>query len=239
MVNAGFTRVFHALMTDPLVIDDVEIRLACAYVPMPIRSAVACLWAIDTTLGGILRGGREPIIAQMRLTWWHEALCRLDDAPPPAQPLLIETAARLLPMGVSGAALAAMIDGWEELVDPDPLGSDALGRYAEGRGQRLFTMLAEVLGSEHDPVAQAGQGWALVDLAWNSSEPQLRADAIALAKPLLRSALAPRWSRAGRPIGMLAWLAMADITPIERGTPRRQGAPGRMFRMAQHALTGR
>lgn len=239
MVNGGFTRYVRPAMTDPSHVLDVEVALACAYVPVARRSSAEALWALDATLGGLLRGGREPMIAQMRLTWWHEALTRLDSVPPPPQPLLMTLAERVLPMGVGGTALAGMIDGWEELVDPEPLSDDALANYAGKRGGGLFVSLATLLDAIPEPAAQAGRGWALVDLAWHSSEPELRQRAAAMATPLLREALARRWPKAARPLGMLARLALADVPLIERGAPRRQGSPGRVLAMARHAITGR
>ena len=64
-----------------------------------------------------------------------------------------------LPRGVTGAALAGMIDGWEELLEPELPGDDALVRHAAGRGSRLFEMAGKVIGaSETDPVAVGRQG---------------------------------------------------------------------------------
>ena len=42
----------------------------------------------------------------MRLAWWREALQRLDTAPAPGEPVLRELAAAVLPLGVTGTALA-------------------------------------------------------------------------------------------------------------------------------------
>lgn len=238
MVNGGFIIFGARALTDHVAVTDAEVALACAYVPAARRGSAEVLWALDATLGGLLRGGREPMIAQMRLTWWHEALSRLDTAPPPPQPLLMKLAERALPLGVHGAALARMIDGWEELLDPDPLGEEALARYASARGEVLFDALAIVLGASADGVGQAGRGWALVDLAWHASDPELRAAAAAMAAPLLREALDRRWPSKARPLGMLARLALADTLLIAQGKPRRQGSPRRILAMARHALTG-
>lgn len=243
MVNGVFTSNIHAAMIAPEALTDPELRLACAYVPSERRAAFVTLWALDATLGGILRGGRDPMIRQIRLTWWHTALVALDGAPPPPQPLLQALAARLLPLGVAGADLAAMVEGWEELLDPDPLDAVALGRYASARGAALFRLLARVLGVADDrlaaEVAGAGQGWALVDLAWHASDPALRRAARAQAEPLLAGALRRPWPRASRPIGMLTHLARADLGAMHRGTAKATGSPARVIRIAWHALSGR
>ncbi len=220
------------------IIADPERALALSYVPRQGRAALAALWALDEMLGAILRSGRDPMVSQLRLTWWHDALCRLDQVPPPAQPLLMKLAGAVLPSGVTGAALAAMIDGWEVLVDPDPIPDDALVDYADARGGGLFAAAGVMLGSAHDPVRLAGQGWALVDLARHSGDPALAARALALAVPLLDQAMAGRWHRAGRPMGMLARLAKMDAHAGTLPLPH-QGSPARVLRMLRHRVAGR
>ncbi|WP_374145562.1 squalene/phytoene synthase family protein [Sphingomonas sp. 28-63-12] len=237
MVNGKVTHNLHAMLTSPTVIADPERRLALSYAPRARRAGLAALTALDEMLGTILRSGREPIVTQMRLTWWYEALSRLDLAPPPSQPILQALASDVLPQGVSGSALAAMIDGWEILLDPDPVEEVALLGYAEARGATLFRAAGQLLGSAGDPLAAAGQGWALVDLACHSREPGLAVQAIAFAVPLLEEALTPRWSKAGRPIGMLARLAQVDCH-TGLAMPRQQGSPARLFHMIRHAMTG-
>lgn len=218
---------------------DPERSLALSYAPRAVRDGLAALWALDETLGDALRGGREPTISLMRLTWWHDALGRLDDAPPPAQPVLQALARDALPRGVTGAALATMIDGWELLLDPDPVDTEGLRRYAAARGGTLFRATSQVLGATDARLCEtAGQGWALVDLARHVSDQALATAAMALAVPLLEDAVAPRWRRAERPIGMLAHLALVDARAGSAHL-RLQGAPRRVARMFYHALTGR
>ncbi|OYY89190.1 MAG: hypothetical protein B7Y45_13240 [Sphingomonas sp. 28-66-16] len=225
-------------MSDLPQIADPERQLMLAYAPAAVRPGLGALWALDELLADILRSGREPMVAQLRLTWWHDALCRLDAGPAPAQPVLRALERSVLPAGVSGAMLAGMIDGWEALLDPEPITQAQLDCHATRRGGRLFEAAGALLGATRDPVRQAGMGWALVDLGWH-----LRADgdasrALAHARPSLDEATAPRWSRAGRPLGMLAWLARGDCRrPI--GAVRHQGAPMRLIRMFRHRLSGR
>ncbi|OYX38169.1 MULTISPECIES: squalene/phytoene synthase family protein [unclassified Sphingomonas] len=221
-----------------LDVADPERALALSYAPRTARAGLAALWALDETLGGILRGGRDPMVSQLRLTWWYEALCRLDQAPPPAQPLLQALAAEILPRGITGAELAAMIDGWEALLDPDPLGDNAIAAYAEARGGGLFRAAGRVFGSPTDALVAAGQGWALVDLARHCGNPVLAARALLLARSPLDTALARPWHRQARPLGMLACLARRDAARTQ--TPlSQQGSPLRLARMLAHALTGR
>lgn len=213
---------------------DPEIALSISYAPATCRAGLTALWALDAQFATTLRQAKDPMVARLRLTWWYEALGRLDTAPPPAQPLLAALAETVLPHGVSGRALAAMTDGWEALLAPDPLGDEALADYARGRGA-LFALAGDLLGAGGDPLVAAGQGWALVDLAAHVRDPDTARRARALAAPLLGEALAQCWCRQGRSLGALAALAARDL---RRTTREPKGAPGRVLRMLGHRITG-
>lgn len=221
-----------------MTIADPERALALRYAPSVARPALTALWSLDEALGAILRSGRDPMVSQLRLTWWHEALCRLDHAPPPLQPVLQAIAGDLIPRGVTGRSLAAMIDGWEKLLDPDPIDDTALAAYAQARGGQLFGAAGTLLGSIHDPVVLAGQGWALVDLARYCGDPVLAVSALRVARPLLDEAVARQWRPASRAIGMLAHLAAIDARVAALPLPL-QGSPVRQLRMITHRITGR
>jgi len=201
-----------------------ERHLAITYAPPARRAALAALFALDDVLAAVLRTTRDPMVGQMRLTWWHDALTALDHAPPPAQPVLRQLARDVLPLGVTGAALAGIVEGWEELLAADPIPDAALLAFARGRGG-LF--VAGGVGAG-DPLAAAGAGWALADLAAHARDPVLAARARALAAPLLDAAVAVRWSRPNRAFGALAHLARLP----DASAPRRVG------RALWHRLTG-
>lgn len=217
---------------------NVESALALSYAPPALRPALTALLDLDSALAAVLRTTREPLVAQMRLTWWHEALTRLDSAAPPAEPILVSLAATVLPHGVSGARLATMIDGWEELLDED-LTHDEMMRFAERRGAGLFGMAGALLGARaNDPLAAAGTGWALVDLARHLRDSSAGEKALISARSLLDAATRVRWSRETRALGALTHLALLDAAvPLDRPLPI--GSPRRVARLAWHRLTGR
>lgn len=214
---------------------DPEIELAISYAPTARRTSLRALWALDGQLGATLRQAKDPMVARLRLTWWYEALGRLDTAPVPAQPLLAALARDVMPHGPGGQAMAVMTDGWEALLVPDPIGEVDLLAYAQGRGA-LFVLAGQALGTAHAALASAGQGWALVDLAAHVRDAETAAQARALALPLLAKAFAARWPVAARPLGALAALALLDVRASARA-PR--GAPRRVLRMLRHRVTGR
>jgi phytoene synthase len=209
----------------PVTARIAERQLALSYAPKDAQAGVEALFALDGALAAILRTTQMPMVGQMRLTWWHQALCALDDAPPPANPVLQALAAHVVPV-VPGAALAGMVDGWEALLD-EPLDAAAMERFAEARGGALFAVAAALLGIERD-VRAAGEGWALADLAENLGNPAQAAQARGLAAPRLTEAMRRRWPARGRMLGALILLS-------REGVP---GSPGRVWRLLWHRITG-
>lgn len=207
---------------------DPERALAIGYAPAPARVALATLFALDARLRRIALVAREPVIGLMRLTWWGEALERLGPSPPPAEPLLRALAGEVLPRGLTGAALAGMVDGWARLLEGEP----DLAAFAAERGGRLFALAAGLLGAADARVERVGEGWALVDLA--AGWPSLASSARALARTALAGGYATSWPGPLRPLGALGLLARSDLEAIAR-----PGSPRRVARLLAHRLTGR
>ncbi len=218
-----------------LDLDDPEIRLAISYAPRVAQAGVTALFALDALLWQLARSGRDPMVAQLRLTWWHDALLKLDTAPPPAEPILQALAKEVAQSGISGAALAGLVEGWEVLLDAPPVD---LALVAQ-RGAALFALAAQRLG---DPapsaaVAAGGGAWALADYARHAADATERERAL----DALRAATPPpatRWPRALRTLGALAVLALWDGNRAA-GRNEPQAAPARILRMAAMALFGR
>lgn len=218
-----------------MISDNPERALAVSYAEPATRPALAALLALDDALGQLVRTTREPALGQIRLVWWRDRLEALDDAPPPAEPVLQGIFAELLPRGVRGASLVPMTSAWGPLLE-DELDMAALRRFGEDRGATLFLAAGLALGAAAgDPVREAGQGWALADLSLHLSDVKAAEAARALARPLLDAALAKRWSRRARALGALAHLARLDLE-VDRRPP---GAPARVGRLLWHRLTGR
>jgi phytoene synthase len=240
MVNATLTNCFSKglLVSEEERGQDPERGLALGYSPRDAMPGVLALFALDDSLGSILRTTREPMVGQMRLTWWHEALTRLDTAPPPAEPVLQALALHVVSNGVSGARLAWMIEGWEELLEPE-LNDDAIARHAARRGGKLFEMAGLLLGAvETDPLIAAGEGWALADLARHLSDRATADHVLARAAAPLAQATRRKWSRQARPLGALAQIARLNLDiPFDQPIPT--GAPRRVARLLLHRLTGR
>ena len=215
---------------------DPELALALAYAPSAVRPALEALWALDAQFGHVVRSTTEPMIGEIRLTWWHDALLALGNGPAPDEPLLQRVKACLGEADLP--ALAGMAEGWSELLEAMPLGDQALESHAERRGGALFRQAAILLGGEAHDVSAAGRGWALVDFAFRCSDRATAARALAMARAALEPAMALRWPKAARPLGILAHIALRDAK-AGCEVPRRQGSPARQLRAIRHLLTGR
>ncbi|WP_380872284.1 hypothetical protein ACFB49_32290 [Sphingomonas sp. DBB INV C78] len=209
--------------------EDPERALALVYAPADRREALAVLWRVDERLGRVLEVAQEPMIRAIRLAWWREALEALDDRPAPDEPLLHDVVTHILPLGLSGADVSSLEEGWAALADLPP----DLARQARARGRALFGLSARLLGAADDrAVGDAGEAWALIDrLAEGDGGEEavaLRARAAELLRPV----------RLPRPLAVLAALARRDARPggLEN---RRQGSPRRVFRALAAGIFGR
>lgn len=204
-----------------------EHALAITYAPPANRTGLNALLSLDATLARLARRTREPMVAQLRLAWWRDSLGRLEASPIVGQPLLAALHGTVLPTGVRGAELAAIVDGWEALIAGDA------AAHGRDRGRPLFAAAAQVLGTDAAWVGDAGDVWALADLATTSPDRDLAAAARALAEPLVPALAAVRASRAARPLAALALIARMDLA----GLP--EGSPSRVARLLKLRLTGR
>lgn len=216
----------------PGVNSDIETALGAA--PASVRASLQALWALDEALGRVLASGRDPMISRIRLAWWREALERLDREPAPKEPVLEGLALHVLSRGVAGAELAEMEEAWGTILHDQPIEPGDLETYAAKRGALLFRFSSVLLGGSGPQVEQAGEAWALVDLARHSIERHDIDAALAAARA---RRLPRRWPRPLRPLGMLAVLAARDLA---RGPSawEEAGAPPRTARMLRHRLTG-
>ena len=191
-------------------------QIALGYAPSRHRAALAALWDYDVTLGRVVATTTEAMIGQMRLTWWHDRMMALDKGEVSAEPVLAALYDVIHHYDVTGAMLAAIVEGWEELLEPMPLREDSLRAYAMKRGNVLFDLSARILGS--DVAADLGGGWALIDFAAHCSDEMTRQRALSLFQPV--SINGPK------PLRILARTAQAsskqsidgNISPVSRWT---------------------
>jgi len=159
------------------------------------------LFGLDAELAHVVASTTEPMLGEIRLAWWRDALTGLDAGRVPAQPLLQQAAATLLPAGIPGAELAGLEDRWLGL-----LGSDAVPAEHIVGGGLLFALAARLLGGEPDIARALGE----IRTAGAGEVPQV-------APPL-------------RPLRGLATLALRDAARARAGQLREApGTPVRQL----------
>ena len=177
-------------------------------------------------MGDIVARATQPTLGAAKLAWWRERLEQLDHAPPPAAPALQAASEHLLPLGIEGADVAKLEDGWATLLDEE---ADA-DRIA-ARGAQLFRLAGRILGGEDEKLGDAGALYALVSVG-RRGVPQLINEAKAPAGRLARY----RFPRSLRPLSALARLAARDL---EKGEPfEPEGSPPRLAAIMRHRWSG-
>jgi phytoene synthase len=137
---------------------DHDRYLSVLYAPAAVRSALFALHGVDLELASVVVGTTEPMIGEIRLAWWREALQGLDRGVVPAQPLLALAAAELLPRGITGADLAEIEDRWLGMI-----GSvDVPAAHVTGGGT-VFALAARLLGGDPAVARRLGEAWVLGD----------------------------------------------------------------------------
>ena len=205
----------------------VELRdrdLVRLYWPVELRPAFDALFAIDDVMAEIVASSTQPALGAIRLAWWREALERLDHHPPPPEPTLTAAAAELLPRGVTGAALAAIEDGYASLLDEEP-DRDRLG----AGGEALFAIGARLLGSQDAKLPLAGRLHAFARAA--------RRGLAAVPDEVASGELVGhRFPRALRPLTAFARLAARDVR--QAPTLEVEATPVRAVALLSHRLFG-
>ena len=181
------------------------------YAPAAVRPAWMALHGLDLELESVVAGTTEPMIGQIRLAWWREALEGLDAGKVPAQPLLQLIAAEVLPRGVSGAELAGLEDRWLEMI-----GAEVVPESHFTGGGLLFTWLGRLAGGEAAQAQALGMAWAVGEAPAGRTAASLRPLA-GLAKLAARDAARARAGQAPEPRGSLSrQLAMLGAVAFGR-----------------------
>lgn len=185
-------------------------RIALAYAPATLRDMFAGLFLLDRALRQAAMGGREPVLAQVRLAWWRDELTRLPDGTAHRPHPVLRHLARF--WHCDPGPLVALADCWEELGTGTAFtaGAELVGRT---RGEAL-AMLAPV--DAHEACLAAARCWSLVELT--TIAPGLAArDAMLEAAGTIACVRLPS---ALRPLAVLEGLARRAL---KRGEPALVG----------------
>lgn len=124
------------LPSEPAETLDISRRIALAYAPANARPAWLALFMLEQKLAETARPGREPLMIQLRLSWWRDRLKEDGAAWPVSEPAL----ASLRAWNGQHGRLVGLVDSWE---------ARALGEHQEDEFAQALTnaylALAEVL----------------------------------------------------------------------------------------------
>ena len=185
--------------------------VAVAWQPIETRPLLYALLAFDARLARQVARAREPLIGQIGLAWWRE---RLADGSRD-EPLL---AALRDSWGERATRLSALIDGWEELLQGSPLDSEAIARFAAGRGAAMGSF-ADTAGvaSARGIAETAGRRWALARLASISTNADEREQALLQGRSLPQPVPLPRSLRGVAVLAGLSARALRWEEPLLAG----------------------
>lgn len=145
-------------------------RFVCGlFAPPPVRDALNALYAFNIELSRIRDLVREPLLGQIRLQWWTDALDAVYAGEPPAHPVAQALAPVVRSRGLQRRHFDAIIGARAQDFDSAaPADLDALLAYAEATSGALMALALEVLDSADDasaPVARrVAIAWALIGL---------------------------------------------------------------------------
>jgi phytoene synthase len=152
-----------------------EAQLALAWSGQKVRAPLSIALQLDRRLARIVGRTHEPMLGQMRLAWWREALAKPLAERPRGDAVLDGIGLHWLGRE---AALVAMVDAWEVLVTAQTLGVNEAEAFGAGRGAFFAALAGDAAGAAR--LAAAGTRWALADAAAGISDPAERAVVVAV-----------------------------------------------------------
>ncbi len=139
------------------------------FAPEPARSRLFALYAFNLEVAKVRETVSEPLIGEIRLQWWREAIAEFSAGTVRAHPVAEALAAAMAEHPIRAALLERILVAREfDLGDRPPENLAALEDYAEGSSGALQCAALDALGaatSAADVAAtRIGIAWALIGL---------------------------------------------------------------------------
>ena len=187
------------------------------------RAGVLALYAFDHELARAVRVASTQLLAEIRLTWWREALDEIFGGGPVRRHPVAEALGGLVRRhGLAREPLEAMIDGQIAALDGELDAAASLAWAGAVEGSLAMTAAFVLDPDCSERAASAGRAWGLVLLRRSGKSPD------AVLRPLLASALAETraaaagLSVAALPAALPARLARFDLADRSPGLLRKQ-----------------
>lgn len=192
-----------------------------------VREEVMALYAFDHELGRAPKVASNPLLAEIRLTWWREVLDEVFEARPVRHHPTAQALARLIARhGLRRDPFERMIDGRYRELEAEPMTAEEAEAWARATAGAAAQIAATILGGAQADGARAEAAAALWAL---SRRPE---------------GLAPgsqaRLRREARGLSVEAFPAAAHGALARLyGRPKAPGALARRLAVTLAALTGR
>jgi len=173
-----------------------DIRLAASFIADPAKRAdVLTLHAFLETLREIPERTTEPLMGEIRLRWWYEALEEIRDGKTPRYHPLTAALQRMIPQyGLAVQDLLGCVEGQMPLLDPPPLDFKTVLKVVDAGDCVTARLCAQILDADGDPallsaparfygLAQLKHSTRLKD-AGDAEGAHLRRDAVEAARKL-------------------------------------------------------
>ncbi|MEM6683829.1 MAG: squalene/phytoene synthase family protein [Pseudomonadota bacterium] len=128
---------------------DYDRYLACLFAAPDDRLALTALHALNAELGKVRESVSEPMLGEIRLTWWREAIEGLCDGQVRKHPIVEALAAPVASKLVSADALMDMVEARiADLYEDAPRNTAALEDYAAKTGGLLLRQCLSATGAD-------------------------------------------------------------------------------------------
>jgi phytoene synthase len=144
--------------------------LASRFIPMGQgRDAAIAVYAFDHVLARVPYQVSEPLMGEIRLTWWGEALDEIyDGRPVRAHPVALGLADAIRTFGLARSPLDAMVEARMGDIAPEPFAGEAAAvAYADMTSGAVMQAAAQALGAHANLKAAqfAGRAYGLATMA--------------------------------------------------------------------------
>ncbi len=137
--------------------------------PQASREGLFNLYAFNLEVAKTRESVSEPMLGEIRLQWWREAIDGIYDGSPRRHEVVLPLAKLVTERGLTRQHFDVLIDARaRDLSEDAPESLYALLQYAEGTSATLIWLALEALGIRSNPASEAarhvGIAWALTGL---------------------------------------------------------------------------
>ena len=144
-----------------------DVTLACAFIDDPVKRAdVLALYAFLETLREIPDRIKEPLMGEIRLRWWYEAIEEIEQGRPVRYHPLTDALKRLIAVYTLDTKLfLALIEGQMPLLDKGPLATETAMKVADTGEGSVARLAAHIVDPEgHAELAAPARLYGMAQL---------------------------------------------------------------------------